>query len=332
MKISTNNLQIAAVVIGRNEGPRLITCLESLLGCVEYIIYVDSGSSDNSLQEAEKWGAICLSLDMNSPFTAARARNAGANYLIQKYSDLSAIQFIDGDCEMCSDWLDKGCQFLIENSKYAVVCGRVRERFPEQSIYNELCDIEWNTSAGDAMACGGIALIRIEAFKQVGGFRDDLIAGEEPEMCFRLRGIDWGIYRLNAEMAIHDAAMTRFSQWWSRAKRAGYAYASSFYLHGQSTEKFKRKEVFSIMVWACFIPTAILLLSLINNYFLAMFLIYFLQTLKVYKNCKLEDKNNFTKLIYATSIVFSKFPQFLGLAKFISNKLKSKKEYLIEYK
>ena len=287
MKTSVNDFKIGAVVIGRNEGQRLITCLESLLGYVDHIIYVDSGSSDNSLQEAEKRGVMCLSLDVDLPFTAARARNAGANCLIQKYPDLSAIQFVDGDCEIRSDWLDEGRQFLIENSNYAVVCGRVRERFPELSIYNELCDIEWNTPLGDAMACGGIALIRVDAYKQVDGFRDDLIAGEEPEMCFRLRGDGWGVYRLNTEMTLHDAAMSKFSQWWSRAKRAGYAYASSFYLHGHSTEKFKRKEVLSIIFWAGFIPTIIILLSLINYYLLMILLIYVFQIIKIYRNCKL---------------------------------------------
>ena len=332
MNSSVKNFQIAAVVIGRNEGQRLITCLESLLGCVEHIIYVDSGSSDNSLQEAEKRSVICLSLDMNLPFTAARARNEGANYLIQKYHDLSAIQFIDGDCEICSGWMTKAKEFLVENSKYAVVCGRRRERFPEQSIYNELCDIEWDTPIGDTMACGGDALIRVDAYKQVNGYRDDLIAGEEPEMCFRLRREGWSIYRLNAEMTLHDAAMTNFSQWWNRAKRAGYAYASSFYLHGQSTEKFKRKETLSIIFWAGLIPVIIIVLSLINHYLLVAFSIYILQILKVFRKIKVKNERYLTQLYYSISVVLAKFPQFLGLIKFIKNKLQSKKEYLIEYK
>jgi len=332
MNTSIENFQIATVVIGRNEGQRLITCLEALIGLVEHIIYVDSGSTDNSLQEAEKRGVICLSLDMSLPFTAARARNAGANYLIQKYPDLSAIQFIDGDCEICSDWIAKGRQFLVENATYAVVCGRVKERFPERSIYNALCDIEWDTPQGDALSCGGIALIRVDAYRQVNGYRDDLIAGEEPEMCFRLRQLGWKVYRFNAEMTLHDAEMTKFSQWWKRAKRGGYAYAASFYLHGQSAEKFKRKEVFSIVFWAGFIPVTITFLSLINPYLLVVSLVYVLQVIKVFIKTKVNNKNHLIKLIYSISIVFAKFPHFLGIMKFVINKVKNKKEYLIEYK
>jgi len=332
MNTSINNFKIAAVVIGRNEGPRLISCLEALLGHVEHIIYVDSGSSDNSLQEAEKRGVICLSLDMGVPFTAARARNAGASYLIQKYPSLSAIQFIDGDCEIYSDWLTKGRQFLVENSTYAVVCGRVKERFPERSIYNALCDIEWDAPQGEALSCGGIALIRLAAYKQVNGYRDNLIAGEEPEMCFRLRQQGWGIYRLNAEMTLHDAEMTKFSQWWNRAKRGGYAYASSFYLHGQSAEKFKKKEVLSIIFWAGFLPIICLLLAVINQYVLAFLLVYILQILKVFIKCEIKNEKLLIKLIYSITIVLGKFPQFLGIIKFVINKIKNNKEYLIEYK
>jgi len=329
MNASNKSFHIAAVVIGRNEGQRLITCLESLIDCVEHIIYVDSGSSDNSIQDAEKRGVICLPLDMSLPFTAARARNEGANYLIQKHPNLDVIQFIDGDCELRYDWVGKARQFLVENPKYAVVCGRRRERFPDNTIYNGLCDIEWNTPVGDAMACGGDALIRVDAYKQVNGYRDGLIAGEEPEMCFRLRQYGWKVYRLDAEMTLHDAAITKFSQWWNRAKRAGYAYASSFFLHGQSIEKFKQKEVFSIVFWAGLIPVLIILLTFINSYSLLLLLIYIFQLAKIIFINKRINKIHF---IYSISLILSKFPQFLGVIKFIINKLKGNKEYLIEYK
>jgi hypothetical protein len=133
------------------------------------------------------------------------------------------VQFIDGDCQLVSGWLDAATGFLEQHSDYAVACGRRRERFPEQSLYNRLCDVEWDTPIGDATACGGDALIRVKAFVEVDGYRDDLIAGEEPEMCFRMRQGRWKIYRLDVEMTWHDAAITQFGQWWRRCKRAGFA-------------------------------------------------------------------------------------------------------------
>jgi len=328
----TNKPQIGAVVIGRNEGERLITCLESLLGSVACVVYVDSGSSDNSLQEASASGVECVSLDLSIPFTAARARNEGAVFLIQKHPSLRYIQFVDGDCEVQPDWIKKAQNFLDNNSESAVVCGRRRERFPENSIYNKLCDIEWNTPTGDAMACGGDALIRVDAFNQVNGYRDDLIAGEEPEMCFRLRQQGWKIFRLDEEMTLHDAAITEFSQWWSRAKRAGYAYANGCYLHGRSAEKYNVKQVLSILFWSAFLPVLIVFLSVFNAVLLALFVIYPLQVFRLSFKNRLTMCSYGESFYYALSNMVGKFPQFVGMMQFAVNKWQGRRGILIEYK
>jgi len=322
---------IGAVVIGRNEGQRLVTCFESLLNQVDYIVYVDSGSSDNSVYEAESRQVDCLSLDLSIPFTAARARNEGVAYLIDKYPALKYIQFIDGDCELRPDWVNVAYDFLEKDPHYAVACGRRRERFPENSIYNQLCDIEWNTPVGDALACGGDALIRVDAFNQVEGYRDGLIAGEEPEMCFRLRAKARKIRRLDAEMTLHDAAMTRFSQWWKRAKRAGYAYAESYFLHGRSVEKFRAKPVMSVVFWAVILPVLLIALSIIDCRLIVMGLIYPVQVfrLSIKNKAFLNSKLSF---YYAVSNVLGKFPQVLGMMQFLFNKIKGQSGGLIEYK
>ncbi|KXJ57936.1 MAG: glycosyl transferase [Colwellia sp. Phe_37] len=329
---SNKTSYVAAVVIGRNEGQRLVACLVSLLNSVERIVYVDSGSSDNSLKKAEELGAECLSLDMEQPFTAARARNEGANYLLQKYPDIKVIQFIDGDCEIQKDWLHKAESFLDENNEYAVVCGRRRERFPERSIYNQLCDIEWNTPAGGAAACGGDALIRADAFRQVNGYRDDLIAGEEPEMCFRLREKGWKIYRLDEEMTLHDAAITKFSQWWNRAKRAGYAYASLSFLHGTSPESFKVKEVASILLWGGVLPVLVVFMSTLHLGVFFLLLLYPLQICRLTLKSKSLNKPKTVTMSYAVSTVIAKFPQFVGIMKFAVNRLLGDDAHIIEYK
>lgn len=323
---------LGAVVIGRNEGQRLVACLESLVKSMAYIVYVDSGSSDSSVERAESMGVHVLSLDMRTPFTAARARNEGANYLIQNHPTLDCIQFVDGDCVIFSDWPEKARNFMDENSDYAIVCGQRRERYPENSVYNQLCDIEWNTPVGEALACGGDALIRVSAFQQVCGYDGTLIAGEEPEMCFRLRMQKWKIRRIDADMTLHDAAIVRFGQWWNRAKRAGYAYASSCYLHGRTAEKFKLKEVFSIVFWATFIPFLIILLAVYNQLFVVLLVVYPLQVLKVARKSGHKKLGFRVTLFYAASIVIAKWPQFLGILKFGLNTLFSRNGRLIEYK
>jgi len=159
--------QIAAIVIGRNEGARLIACLDALAGQVAPIIYVDSGSSDGSVEAAKARGAQVIALDMTQPFTAARARNAGIAALPP---DARFVQFLDGDCVMQAGWLETAQTHLENHPQVAVVCGRRREMAPEASVYNRLIDAEWDTPIGEARACGGDALMRVAPLRAVGGY------------------------------------------------------------------------------------------------------------------------------------------------------------------
>lgn len=331
MRTLTNKV-VGAVVIGRNEGERLIRCLESLKSCIQHVVYVDSGSEDNSLHEAEQRDVVCVSLDMNLPFTAARARNEGTHYLLKHYPEVEFIQFVDGDCEVQTSWFEKAYTFLIENEAYAVTCGRRRERFPGQSVYNRLCDIEWNTPIGDTNSCGGDALIRVSAFTQVGGYNGALIAGEEPEMCFRFRENNWKIFRLDEEMTLHDAAMTRVGQWWNRAKRAGFAYAQGYYLHGKSTEKYNYKPTMSIFLWAGALPFTIIILSSFEPLYLFLLACFPLQIARLSIKNILQSMSIKNSVAYAVSNVCGKLPQFIGVLRFVKNNLQGRQSSLIEYK
>jgi GT2 family glycosyltransferase len=201
--------RLGIVAIGRNEGERLVRCLESLLrsACVP-IVYADSGSTDGSAARARALGVVVVELDPLLPFSAARGRNEGFARLLADHPELELVQFIDADCELREGWLEHASAHLAEHPAVAVVCGRRRERHPERSPYNQLADLEWNTPIGAALACGGDALIRVGPLREVGGYRDDMVAGEEPELCSRLRAAGHGIARIDHEMTLHDAATT----------------------------------------------------------------------------------------------------------------------------
>jgi GT2 family glycosyltransferase len=249
---------VGVVVIGRNEGARLKRCLESLDGRAAAIVYVDSGSTDESVASARAAGAVLVTLDMSRPFTAARARNAGVDALAAADPDrsLDFVQFVDGDCAVHPDWIAAARGFLAATPEVAAVCGRLDEMRPEASIYNRLCAMEWRAPAGEAKACGGNAMMRLSAFRDAGGFDPSLIAGEEPDLCFRMRTAGWRVWRLDAPMARHDAAMTRFCQWWRRAIRGGWAFAEGAARHGASTERYNRRQMRSILIWGAAGPTA----------------------------------------------------------------------------
>src|SRR6185312_7732137 len=131
----SSEIGIGIVVIGRNEGQRLINCLKSVKMASAVIVYVDSGSNDNSITAAQQLGVAVVSLDMTQPFTAARARNEGFATLMKLNPQIRFVQFIDGDCELVPSWLDTALAFLAKRKDVAVACGRRRERHPDASIY-----------------------------------------------------------------------------------------------------------------------------------------------------------------------------------------------------
>lgn len=314
-------MTVAAVVIGRNEGARLIACLDALQGQVAQIIYVDSGSTDGSVEAATAAGAQVIALDMTQPFTAARARNAGIAAVAEQ---ADYVQFLDGDCAVRAGWIETALAFIADHPKVAVVCGRRRERFVEASVYNRLIDAEWNTPVGAAKACGGDALIRREALAAVGGYRDDLIAGEEPEMCLRMRKLGWQIWRIDAEMTWHDAAITQLGQWWRRSVRAGHAFAEGAALHGRAPERHWVAETRRALIWGALMPMVIFLLAVfVSPWCLFLTLIYPLQVLRLSRGQGMD---------WAFYTTLSKFAEARGALQYYVGKLRRGPSRIIEYK
>lgn len=332
-KVMDSTDEIGVVVIGRNEGARLRRCLKSVLSQTENVVYVDSGSSDDSVMYAKSNNVDVLELDMGIPFSAGRARNEGFQLLHANNNKLKYIQFIDGDCELCKGWLTYAATYLEQNDPCALVAGRREEKYPEKSVYNLLCDIEWNTPVGEAKACGGDFMIRKPAFQQVDGFNPSVIAGEEPDMCYRLRKMKWSIFRLDHPMTLHDANMMRFVQWWKRAVRSGYAYAQGYSLHADDHQGYCLKESIKIWVWAFVIPASILLLTILDNYtYFFLFILYILQFAKIALQRNIQLKNAKHSIIYGIFTVISKFPQLVGQIMFIKRKIYGEKHSIIEHK
>lgn len=316
---------VGAVIIGRNEGERLRVCLVSVLPSVHQAVYVDSGSTDRSVEMAKRMGADVLALDMSSPFTAARARNSGYRRLLALNPEVRFVQFIDGDCEVVAGWMDAALHHIEAHPDCVAVCGRRRERYPEHSIYNRMCDQEWDTPVGDALSCGGDALFRAGALIQAGGFRDSLIAGEEPELCLRLRRAGWHIHRIDHEMTRHDAAITRWPQWWRRTVRGGHAFAEGAWLHSASPERHWVRQTARAVVWGILLPSLIVLSGLfVDSRGWLVALLYPMQWLRL----AIRDRSPHT----AFFSVLGKFAEAQGVLKFGFSKLLGRTGRLIEYK
>lgn len=321
--------EVGAVAIGRNEGERLIACLLSIRSETNYLVYVDSGSTDESAAAAESLGALVIDLDLSRPFTAARARNEGFAALKALSPEIRFVQFVDGDCILAPGWLRTAIAFLDQRKDVAIVSGRLRERHPTASVYNQLCDFEWDTPIGETFACGGNALVRVDAFEAASGFRPQMIAGEEPELCLRLRERGWKIWRIDAEMGLHDAAMTRFSQWWVRAVRYGYAMAEVSQLHSTSHLRMWRREMASTVFWGGVFPISICLGALIHPAVLGGALAYLLQLCRMALARKPRSSHSWTRAAFS---VLAKFPEFQGILKFLWLRSRHVPATWIEYK
>lgn len=319
------NSQVGVVAIGRNEGERLKQCLHSVPSGIP-IVYVDSASTDGSADFARSAGAMVVELDLAIPFTAARARNEGYRALLDFRPDIAYVQFVDGDCEIEGGWMDEAVKFLTAEPDVAAVCGRRRERYPERSFYNRMCDEEWNTAIGPAEACGGDAMFRTVAFAQVLGYDPAIIAGEEPELCHRVRGIGWRIWRIDRPMTIHDAAMLRSRQWWLRTVRSGFGYAQVWRKtrSGVAPPLYGRQLV-SALIWTF----GIILLSLSAAVlvgpvgFIAGPLVWLLQF------ARLAKRNGWRK---GGHLLVGKFAEALGIMRYATARLLRRRQGAIFYK
>ena len=331
---------IGVVAIGRNEGERLRACLDSARREGAAVVYVDSGSTDGSVALARSLGVTVVELDLSTPFTAARARNEGFAKLREIAPAVDRVQFVDGDCEIVAGWIDKASAALDAEPGTAVVCGRRRERHPDASVYNQLCDLEWDTPVGIAMESGGDAMIRVAAFEQVGGYDGTVIAGEEPELCVRLRHAGWVIRRIEGEMTLHDAAITRFGQWWRRTVRGGHAYAQGFAMHGAPPERFRERELRRIERWAV-LPIAATVgltavLAAVTPWWcwlgLLPLLLYPLVAAKTARYRLRRGDGLAAASLYGAFVTVGKFAEYAGVRKFRAAQRSGRANAIIEYK
>jgi len=245
---------VGVVVIARNEGTRLLECLESLQESVRAVVYADSCSTDGSPERVRARGVPVVVLDPARRMNAARGRNAGFARLLELHPELRYVFFVDGDCRVVPGFLETARQALEAEPGLGAVCGRRRELAPEASFYNRVVDSEWNTPVGAAEAFGGDVLMRVRAFREAGGYREVLNQGEDPELAFRIRGAGWGIARIAHDMTLHDVALRSLGAWRRRHQRGGYAYAHSAVLHRRTPGRYNRRALLSILAWGLALP------------------------------------------------------------------------------
>lgn len=320
---------VGAVIIGRNEGERLVQCLKSIAGQIDRAVYVDSGSSDDSIAHARAAGTAVVELDLSRPFTHARARNAGFKEILNGPKPPDYVQFVDGDCQLRRGWLQAARRELDADDTLGIVTGWRSEIHRDRSIYNAMCDYEWRGPTGDILACGGDMMVRRSVFEQVSGFDDNFIAAEDGDFCARVRKAGWGLRRIPVEMTRHDAAILRFSQWWQRAVRAGFGFAQI----GDRHPDYFAADRYRVWLYATILPF-VALVGLLTTWWLtlAAIAIYAASYLRTVWRLHQDRLPVCEATVHGGFLVLCKLPQLVGMLLYRSRQLRGSQVELIEYK
>lgn len=326
--------RIGVVLIGRNEGERLVKALDSVAAEGRPVVYVDSGSTDGSREAALQRGSLVVDLDMSVPFSAARARNAGFERLMEEHPQIELVQFIDGDCEVLPGWIEAAAAKLDDDPSIVAVCGWRRERFTEGHFYNRICDVEWRSGpVGATPNFGGDVMIRAAALAEVGGYNPSVIAAEDDELGVRLRSAGGDLIRIDRDSTLHDADMHSAVQWWRRAKRCGHGYAQVASLHGAPPERKFVDNLRRSVLWGLLVPGGVVAMTL-PTLGLSWLVLgrYPMVAVKVARETQRKGFSWRHSLAWGISCAASPFPEVFGVAKYYLDRLRDKDPEIIEYK
>lgn len=316
-----------AVVIGRNEAATLQDALARVQRHARRLIYVDSGSTDNSVALARSAGAEVLELSPDRPFSAARARNEGFAALGEDGATL--VQFLDCDCLLRDDWFDTARAFLAEHPRAALVYGHYSEAAPEASSYNWLTHWEWQKPTGPEAGGIGTFMARRVAFAESGGFRDDMIAAEDDELFLRLRAKGWQTCCIAAPMCVHDVGLHSFGPWYRRMVRAGHSFAELGVLHPGAARASRLRAY----LWAGVLPLAGLgALIVWPPALLAVLGLYLVSSARQVLRIRDMGADTHRAVHVAALLMVSKFANLLGISKYWLRRLRRRGAELIEYK
>jgi hypothetical protein len=213
------------VVIGRNEGERLRAACSRAPARAEACVYVDSGL-DRRLRRAgaRGWAPRSCKLDM-SRRSRRRARATPAFHgCWQLAPGVELVQFVDGDCELLAR-LDAGAEFLQQHPDVVAVAAGDAGALPGRVGLQPAVRHRMEHAGRARRGVRRRRAVPGRALRAVGGYRDDLIAGEEPELCVRLRAAGGRVWRLDADMTLARRRDDAWSQWWRRNVRSGHAFA-----------------------------------------------------------------------------------------------------------
>jgi GT2 family glycosyltransferase len=309
--------EIGVVIIGVNVERYLADCIRSVqtanypAGRLK-IVYVDGGSRDASARIAGEFENVAV-IELNDRHpTPGRGRNAGWKHL-----STPLIQFMDADTVIDPDWFERAFRALDDAT--AAVCGHRREKYPLKNAYHRFTEMEWHYETGPCRYFGGEAIVRRSVLEATGGFDEDLVAGEDPELSYRIRLNGRQILRIDAPMSVHDINMTTFRQYLKRAYRSGYAYAEIALRFIRNPEKLWLKESIRILAKALLPIGLVAAGALTGNIgwgLLLAVLVLFRPLINIGRMKQQAQQPWGYVLLYAGHTALVVYPQFWGMVRY----------------
>jgi GT2 family glycosyltransferase len=330
----TKQLRWGIVMVGRNEAKRLRITLPKNLEFKVPLVYVDSCSSDDSLDYLHSLNV--QTLQITPPLSAAKGRNFGFQKIMKEFPELEWIHFVDADCYLDKNWPQLFQEYIINSFSVGVICGYTKEEHKDRSIYNFLLDVEWHGEVGEILSCGGNSLVNAHFFKMCGGFDETLTAGEEAVMCSRMRALGQKVIRIPETMSFHDGNIHKFNIWWRRMIRSGYAMALGAHRYPITERKFELRRLQKTIAVSFFGFLALLLplapqINFIDTFIIVM-ICYFLYFVKIILN-QTKKKYSFCEASkYSAFCIIGKWAELWGILKYVLEVLQGNSPKLIEYK
>lgn len=192
---------VSVVVIGRNEGKRLVNCLQSVhhvLSDFEHeLIYVDSHSSDDSIMRAKDEGARCY-MPRSKATTAALGRDIGMREAKGQY-----ILFLDGDMTLEAGFTQSAIDTIVRSS-CAGVCGIRKDIYYRDGVQTgENANYYQCDQIRVAPEFGGAVLLKRDALLACGGWACDVETCEEAELHARLQMHGLTVIEIPQPMIVH---------------------------------------------------------------------------------------------------------------------------------
>lgn len=193
---------LSIVVIGRNESdnlPVLIASLTKLRQRAQFqnqMIYVDSDSTDLSVEIARSFFDEVYILSPSDNLCASAGRYIGTLKAIYEW-----ILYLDGDMEVCSEFIDFICKNIDKLDTSCGYVGRYIYYYNDGTIRDNVLNYKHD---GQVVAHhGGAVLLRRTAVIEAGNWNPRIFSNEEIELYTRFRNCGYNVVYLNKPMIKH---------------------------------------------------------------------------------------------------------------------------------